>query len=447
MSADGAGKKQESDASAPLLRPPNMEHMHAFRANLCRLGRELLVTKSSSFMAGITLHFTITFTVIAIVFQGNAVAVLSPTSSPDGTTMAKAYAVAGSVYIGLLCGTVFLNKFIQRIEQLPQRNKDTYCAGLNLIPAWAWRDVIANIFATLVIYKYINKDNAAHLGLFAVGISMLAATLYMGLQAATSGLDKASFPRCVVNSLMTSLAMGCGWALDTAIRGLIGPASFKKLDFCVFYAITGMILTPILQYALNELTKLAKEVSFLPVAFCKGLEFLGLACNFVMGWGIKTLLEVKFQGMKGGTLPDELLAATYISFLCILIPSIIGLLGAPEKVNTSLAMGCGMTIGATWVGFTMAVMKKQGGLNLAIVWSICIFALAVVAIFSRLVEIIIGLFEHFEDYVPPIPKVPTFDCEYGTAGDAAAESSSAAQPAAGSPQPAKADASTAKAAP
>lgn len=280
------------------------------------------------------------------------------------------------------------------MESIPPKLKDTYAAGVVLIPAWAWKDVVAALMTTLGVVGVLHKDSKRDAAGFAVGSALLCSLLQICLEVMTSNFDKASLVACVVASLMTCFALGVGFAVDTAIHAVCGEKIFSTIRFQLGYALAMSILVPMVQEKVTSVLTPERRKEWY-VAVTKTLDFLAAALNFVLGWAWKGLLDAWLHDYAVQGTKQQLEVSLTITAIGIVAQVVITLVGAPPEIVAVSALAAGMNIGWTWMEFAAACVGETD-VGLGGLWLQTVITLCVVVTIASVAEWVISTLEKFE---------------------------------------------------
>lgn len=369
--------------------------MSSLRERMCNSARQLLVAKSSAIVVGITLKNSLTLTVIALVIQGPMTmdsASGSSDASPGDTW--KTFAIVVVTFLLLIISATMMTSFIQSMESIPPKLKDTYVAGVVLIPAWAWKDVIAALMTTLGVVGVLHKDSKRDAAAFALASALLCSLLQIFLEVMTANFDKASIVACVVASLMTCFALGVGFAVDTAIHAVCGEKIFSGIRFQFAYALTMSTLVPMVQEKVTHLLTPERRKEWY-VAATKTLDFLTAALNFVLGWAWKGLFDAWLLDYAMQGLTEQLEVSLIITGIGIVAQVVITLVGAPPEIVAVSALAAGMNIGWTWMAFAAACVGEDD-VGLGGLWLQTVITLCVVVTIASVAEWVISTIEKLE---------------------------------------------------
>lgn len=338
--------------------------MSSLRERMCNSARQLLVAKSSAIVVGITLKNALTLTVIALVIQGPMTMDSASGSSDASPADAwKTFSIVVVTFLLLIISATIMTSVIQSMESIPPKLKDIYAAGIVLIPAWAWKDVMAALMTTLGVVGILHKDSKRDAAGFAIGSALLCSLLQICLEVMTANFDKASLVACVVASLMTCFALGVGFAVDTAIHADCGDHIFSEIRFQFAYALTMAMIVPMIQKQITHLLTPERRKEWY-VAATKTLDFLAAALNFVLGWAWKGLLDAWLLDYAVQGLKEQLEVSLIITGIGIVAQVFVTLVGAPPEIVAVSALAAGMNIGWTWMAFAAAcVGEKDVGLG------------------------------------------------------------------------------------
>jgi hypothetical protein len=330
----------------------------------CRESRAMLVTKASAVVIGITLKNVITVTVITLIIakSGQAPAVgggFSPQSQQEAIVT---FCVTVFTFLLIVAVAVGLAYFLNNLEQLPAHLKKDYVAGLVLIPAWGWKDVIAGLMALVDFFGYLSKHVPWTYSLFAFLNAVLCAALQLVLERVAANFEKGGLFHRVVTALMSCFTLGVAFGVDTAVRVAVGEERFQQVRFVLIYVVTMLLLVP--EFQRQVATRLDAETrEKYPVALTKGLDFIAAAGGFILGWAFKGLFDAYFLDLasQGLLWPGQLQVSILITLIGVSCGIAAFCLPIPEAYISLTSVVMGLNIGWTWMVTANAIMAAKGG--------------------------------------------------------------------------------------
>jgi hypothetical protein len=357
----------------------------------CRESRAMLVTKASAVVIGITLKNVITVTVITLIIakSGQATAVgggFSPQSQKEAIVT---FCVTLFTFLLIVAVAVGLAYFLNNLEQLPAHLKKDYVAGLVLIPAWGWKDVIAGLMALVDYFGYLSKHVPWTYSLFAFLNAVLCASLQLVLERVASRFDKGGLVHSIVTALMSCFTLGVAFGVDTAVRVAVGEERFQQVRFVMIYVAVMVLLVP--EFQRQVATRLDEETrARYPVALCKGLDFIAAAGGFIWGWAFKGLFDADIKDMaaQGLLWPGQLQVSILITLIGVSCGIAAFCLPIPEAYISLTSVVMGLNIGWTWMMTAGAMLAAKGGddPSLADRWIQSLIVLAIVLSLGALVD-------------------------------------------------------------
>lgn len=351
----------------------------------------MLVTKASAVVMGITLKNVLTVTVVTLIIarSGQATAVGGGFDPQDAKEAIATFCVTLFTFLLLVCSAVALASVVNGLETMPARLKKEYVAGLVLIPAWGWKDVVAGLMALMDYFGYIDENVPWTYSLFAFGNAVGCASLQLCLERMAANFESGGLVHSIVTALMSCFTLGVAFGVDQAVRMAVGPENFEELKFTLIYVCAALVIVPEFQRQVE--TRLDEETrAKYPVALMKGFDFVAAAGGFILGWAFKGLFDAYFLDMaaQGLLWPGQLEVSMWITFIGISAGLLAFLLPIPKAYVNLTAVVMGLNIGWTWMAFANALLAAKGGTDptLGDRWLLSIGVLIAVIIAATLVE-------------------------------------------------------------
>jgi hypothetical protein len=334
-------------------------------------------------------------------------AVLDHTVDLTTTEAIIAFLVTLFIFSLVLLASASMSRAIERLEKVPERVKAMYANGLGFIPAWQWKGVIS-AFMGICLGASTDDDIDSRLLVAAVVISIafITSVVQVLLENWVANHDQTSLAYQVFNTLRTSLGLGLGFAVNVLVLAIL-HGSIHRLSIMSAYVLCLTVLVSILQYNLFPLIE-SKKGKYHPLVL-RTLSFLLLACNFVVGWAWKGLIDMFMAdyGPHSGLHPVllQLLASTLITL--VLVCLVVGITLLSEGLTSNLPgiqdlciLASAMNVGWTWSIFALVCLKWFEGehnegeaIEVGWVWVFTFAVVFIATLMATFLEVLIEMIE------------------------------------------------------
>eukprot|EP00927_Polykrikos_kofoidii_P016187 TRINITY_DN1727_c0_g1_i1.p1 TRINITY_DN1727_c0_g1~~TRINITY_DN1727_c0_g1_i1.p1 ORF type:complete len:404 (+),score=45.96 TRINITY_DN1727_c0_g1_i1:86-1297(+) len=384
------------------------------RQRVCRSLRQLLVTKGQAVVIGITIKNLITVTFLAIFTGGGSPCAVG--GKFDIISEDHAYALLGISVVSFMCvvavSTLML-KLLNTVERIPLYLKSAYAAGIALIPAWGWKDVVAVLLGFAEFFKIVDEHSPGTYVAFAFFIAVFSAALQLALEEIGSRADEGTLFRSVISSFMVCFTLGVAFAVNAAVRVCVGLSRFDKLDFNVCYLAVLLLIVPEAQRQVRS--RLDEDVrAHLPIPVAKGIDFVVTAGDFLLAWAFKGLLDSYFADMAavGVYWPGQLQVTVIVTSICVIVSQLVAVVPLPMAYEDISSLMMAMNLGWTWMVFAnLMILSKDPDLATWWEYSFAIFMIAVMIMLP--IEFAISTVENF-DHEATFGKLTAVTGAYGS---------------------------------
>jgi len=398
---EGEEGAEEGNAAATLAKAraaaQKMDDMEReLRMKFCATMRALLVTKCQAVFVGITLKNVLNLTVLVLVLQLDVKKGLPKETTED------AYKIVGIFFLTwilMVNMAAIMTRTISRIEQIPDRLAAAYISGINLIPAWGYKDFIAASIMCMDFIGYINKDKPMTYVYYALFVSFVSGTLQLILEMAGARFEEGTYVRGIINTLMACFALGCAFAVNVAVQMVVGPQTFALFSFKMKYAFGMLLFTPEINRNVTNLLLNEDVKGKLPIVLTKGLIFLTGTGNYVCAQAFKGVFDILFKSMiKSDNLyfdGGHMQACCYVTSICVGVTVLVALLPLPQPYITLMALIGGMNTGWSWSDFAVHYLSQIKDPTLWSMWLASMGLIIVAVIIVLMVEVVIIKIENF----------------------------------------------------
>eukprot|EP00927_Polykrikos_kofoidii_P016189 TRINITY_DN1727_c0_g1_i3.p1 TRINITY_DN1727_c0_g1~~TRINITY_DN1727_c0_g1_i3.p1 ORF type:complete len:405 (+),score=48.52 TRINITY_DN1727_c0_g1_i3:66-1280(+) len=385
------------------------------RHRVCRSLRQLLVTKGQAVVVGVTIKLLITFQILCIFGGRDDPPAVVPKFDVNSANEACALlSITVVTFICVVSISTLMAEVLYTVERLPLYLKSSYAAGIALIPAWGWKDVVAAFFVLAEFFGIVDKDTPGTYVAFAFFIAVFSASIQLTLEAISDHAEKDTLLRCVTSSFMACFTLGVACAVNAAVKVCVGPSRFDKLDFNVCYLVILLLIVPEAQRQVRS--RLDKGFrAYLPLPISKGVDFVVTAGDFMLAFAFKGILDSYFADMAavGVYWPGQLQVTVIVTSICVIVTQLVAVFPLPMAYEDISSLMMAMNLGWTWTVFAKLVIVSNDP-DLATVWeySFAIFMIAVMIMLP--IEFAISTVENF-DHEATFGKITAATRSYGSA--------------------------------
>jgi len=277
--------------------------------------------------------------------------------------------IAFGLFVLILFSAVGAKLGVSQLS-IPESPKKTYSAGLSLIPAWAWKDVVVALIAVCRNLGWVGKDSQS-LVIMALAVALLSSLLQTLLEYLGSEMAKDSFFSLVVNVFKVSLGLGVAFCVNLFHQTLLSDD--LKANFYLYVAVQLgycsllTILVALAQVKGGE--ALADKELTLAV---RTVKFLLTAGNFVVAFAWKGLVITVLNACIGEAVETKALAhfvsAIVVTFLSIGIVVASASLNMRKSISGLCTLAVGMNIGWAWADFANVSMVAGEAIAIGPLW-------------------------------------------------------------------------------
>jgi hypothetical protein len=360
-------------------------------------------------------HDEVSSTVMADEIAGKDT-VLEATLSLETKEAIFAFNMKLFIFSLVLLASASLARALERLDGIPDRVKTMYANGLSFIPAWQWKNVVSAFMGVCLGASRVD-DSRFVVAAVVMAIAVLTSILQVLLENWIANHDPTSLIYQVFNTLRTSLGLGLGYAVNVLVLAILRGQT-HRLPIMLAYVFCLTVLVTILQYNLFPLLDSKKDQwHHLTI---RTLRFLLLACNFVVGWAWKSLIDMLMAsyGPRSGLHPVllQLLASTLITLVltCLVVGVTLISDDVAEKlpgIQDLCILASGMNVGWTWAIFALVCLQWFEGehnegdaVQLGWVWLFTIVVVLCAALMAVLMELVIQKMEPKDPEEEPLVK-------------------------------------------
>jgi len=339
-------------------------------------------------------------------------------------------------FIMLLMFAVLLIVIIKSLPKcfpkIPPLLRDTWVAGMSLIPIWSWKTFIEAlmwVFALTIDHHEYNSFAEPNFQwkifgfqlIFTICVFMLSAAIQIASEIICEHFLPESYAFNVGFVLKTSLGLAAGWALDRVVQVI-----FRKyrsgLIFGLLYAIFATLFILFVNICFwPQVQKKCVDAHCKRDKFgfwTKVVTFVMTAGNFVIAWaiyGFCLLISLKLlEGSDTSAILGQLLVSFSITILGILVVVAFSIFNTlygekfkiPPGIFSTLKLVVGIVCGWTWNDFIIvvyAVVRRNYGSEgqVWVVWILSLCIVVLMVIFELLFHCCAGVYkEHAQDIMP-----------------------------------------------
>jgi len=341
---------------------------------------DLLVTKASAVVVGILLKNLLAHTAKFFLFgTAPSVGAESPGMPLSSDKASLELLVAVCLFALMLSSAVGAKIGVSHLS-IPESLKKTYSAGLSLIPAWAWKDVVVALLTVCKHLGWVGKDSQS-LCIMALAVALLSSLLQILLEYLDSGRAKESFFSLVVNVFKVSLGLGVAFTVNLCYQTLLSDdlkaTIYLYIAVQLGYCSLLTILVALAQVKGGEALA-DKELTLL----VRTVKFLLTAGNFVVAFAWKGLVMTVLSACIGDAVETKALAylvsaivVTFLGIGCIVASAALNM---RKSISGLCILAVGMNIGWAWAGFATVSMVSGEPIAIGHLWLYTIIATAIV---------------------------------------------------------------------
>jgi len=173
------------------------------KKDLCHASRDLLVTKATAVVVGIT-------------FDASCVTTLETLFDTSRNLEKLLSAVVLNLLLVVLCAVIL--KEIEEHPTLPTKLTQTYGMGVKLIPAWSYKGVVVQLTSFVEALGWLQEGSVMGTTVFGLIVGVISALFAIGFHYLHDHvkLDKSSIASRSIAVLDVSFALGAGYAVNQA---------------------------------------------------------------------------------------------------------------------------------------------------------------------------------------------------------------------------------------